>query len=892
MAAITSKAVIGDWGSGGNWVGGVAPAALDTSIIVSGANIHVTDARAVGSKASGIGIGVDVQSGGTLTLDTGGVLSPRGFDTTTNRAVLIEAGGNLVMNGGSILTDAASDGGTVFTVDGNLTDTAASIFDIPPANITWSNSSGNTVLSAISSFPYNFTPGIYALKLSNTGGDYDPGPVANSGGTALGSLGDSSFTVVSGGFDGATSNEVASYAALASNGDFYVDYAKGMVYYKSSSHVLTLTYSYKFATWFSYSLICANNSSQSAISLTHGTQINHAGVNSILQSNENSQGGLMIDNKLPPAIATGNSLVLDGVIFNYCTRPLQYYQSILAGADATHHQVINNVTFNNCRYNGTGGSIYNFSNGLINHGYGSYVDYTNIFFNSIAPIFTGLARGPLQNITMLAYGVATDGTAHCVVDHTLPHNSSGVPDSVFTCGTGAGLIPTLPLTGVGGNFDSCAIAEVGTSGHPTVYSGYMRCVHRVWRVDEWMNVPTLYCDRTYHHGIVGRASDGYINGANVVAGTIIIANSFDSSLPSDGPSGGGVTTGYNRAQWWDNFTWNHCTFDSSNRSFQFNDDEGSVVLVTRSKFINCILSNNQQGIRNDATGANVSSLALTQLDFNDDFGNTTDPTNVLQGTFTFGGANYNSSGSKTCAGCYLVNPNYTLPAAANSLVMVVAGTAGVNKTITVQWGGGTPVSFVDVLHKGQGVLTSASNPDGGPAVLTDLLATFVTSGSGLAGYQVIIVSGTGAGQYGMIKSNTGTALTVIPNQSSGNFAVTPDATSVYIIVPIHQTLTDLAGTGTIFCGINSPELQLGNGTYTDANITITKGYPGTSGANNGVNPNYVGGVNFTPKNTALKGAASDGGDIGALPVQSSTQQVITSGIFNQSTSITSGIYQD
>ncbi len=290
--------------------------------------------------------------------------------------------------------------------------------------------------------------------------------------------------------------------------------------------------------------------------------------------------------------------------------------------------------------------------------------------------------------------------------------------------------------------------------------------------------------------------------------------------------------------------------------------------MTRCSFINNILSSNQQGILLPAgNSTNVASLAPTQLDYNDDYANTTNPTNVLQGTFIFGGVNYNSSGSKTAAGCYLFNPNYTLPATANNLVLTVAGTSGVNKTITVTWGGGTPISYVAALHTGQGILTSATNPGGGPAVLTDTLATFPTAGSGLKAYQVIIASGTGSGQYGMIKANTGTTLTVIPNTLSGNWAVTPDNTSHYLIISPHQTITD-SGSGTISCGIYSPELQLNNGTYTDSTITIAKNYPGTSGANNGVNPNYVSASNLQPRNLALKGTASDGGDIGALSVAS------------------------
>lgn len=860
MATRTSNAS-GDWATAGTWVGGI-PGAGDLAIIASGHNVHVSTAVTVGQKSSGIGIGCNVQAGGTLTLDATGVLTVRGFDTTTNNALTVDASGTITSAaGGTVLFDCPSDWGTTLKCNGNFNPVGA-IFDIPTGNITWSNTSGSVVVSSLSAYPYDFAHGIYSYKLLNTGGDLDAGPVSNSGGTGIGSFGDSSFAKSSGGFDGTTFNAVSSYAGIVSNGDFYLDHAKGVVYYKSSSHVLTITYSWKFATWFSYGIVCTNNASNSAVSITGGTQINHAGVNATLQNSESTQGGLMIDDKFAPGLGDGTrNLVINGLVFNYCTRALQYYQSDITGSDATHHQVITNVTFNNCRYNGTGGSTYSFSSGLINHGWGSYTDYTNLIFNSCCPLFTSLSRGPGTNITVSGCtGSALDGTAHLIVGQLTPHNGSPYSDCSFS---NNGTSTTAPLTGFGGNFDTCAFQEPGLSGHPNVYSNnYLRGVHRVARLASYMTVSNNYWDRTYHHGIVHQSGDGYIS--NYICTNNIGVNNYDSTLGSTDPCGGGWTGGYNRAQWIDNVVIKNNTFDSSNRSIQFSDDENSIALITRCSIINNILSSNDQGIRNDASGStNFSSIALTQLDYNDDYANTANVSNILQGTFVFGGVNYNSSGSKTAAGCYLFNPSYTLPAAALNLVLTVAGAYGVagtgTKSVKVAWGGGAQVEFIAF----QGVLTSSSNPAGGPAVLNDILAAFTTTGTGLKGFQVVIATGTGAGQYGMVKSNTSTQLTVIPNTNSGNWAVTPDATSDYLVIKPHQTITD-SGTGTISCGIYSPELVLTNNTYSDSTISITKGYPGTSGANNGVNPNFVSSSDFRPQNIALKGTGSDGADIGAL----------------------------
>lgn len=64
---------------------------------------------------------------------------------------------------------------------------------------------------------------------------------------------------------------------------------------------------------------------------------------------------------------------------------------------------------------------------------------------------------------------------------------------------------------------------------------------------------------------------------------------------------------------------------------------------------------------------------------------------------------------------------------------------------------------------------------GGATSLTDAGAAFYTTGNGLAGVYVTILSGTGAGQSRLITSNTGTVLTV------SAWATVPDTTSTYAI---------------------------------------------------------------------------------------------------------------
>jgi hypothetical protein len=85
----------------------------------------------------------------------------------------------------------------------------------------------------------------------------------------------------------------------------------------------------------------------------------------------------------------------------------------------------------------------------------------------------------------------------------------------------------------------------------------------------------------------------------------------------------------------------------------------------------------------------------------------------------------------------------------------------------------------------QGTLTSVTGTSA-----TNSGATFPTAGQGLAGSIVVVganASGTGSVVYGVIVSNTGTALTVDQwysgTSTSGAAGTTPNATGQYIVLP-------------------------------------------------------------------------------------------------------------
>jgi hypothetical protein len=94
--------------------------------------------------------------------------------------------------------------------------------------------------------------------------------------------------------------------------------------------------------------------------------------------------------------------------------------------------------------------------------------------------------------------------------------------------------------------------------------------------------------------------------------------------------------------------------------------------------------------------------------------------------------------------------------------------------------------------------------------LTKSTASFPTAGQGLAGCIVVACpnsSGTGSKVYGIIASNTGTALTVDqwydPTSTTGAAGTTPNATASYVILPGQNPAAWLAVTSSSFTPANT-----------------------------------------------------------------------------------------
>jgi hypothetical protein len=131
---------------------------------------------------------------------------------------------------------------------------------------------------------------------------------------------------------------------------------------------------------------------------------------------------------------------------------------------------------------------------------------------------------------------------------------------------------------------------------------------------------------------------------------------------------------------------------------------------------------------------------------------------------------------------------------------------------------------------------------GTTTTLTDSNASWITNQ--YANSDVVIVSGTGAGQKRRIASNTATALTlataVTGNSNTGAFATTPDTTSVYKIQPSSDFMY-------YTCGATSSgfyKIDLNTGSTAAAWTTLTS-YPGApSGGANLMWPDSIGAFNL------------------------------------------------
>jgi hypothetical protein len=143
----------------------------------------------------------------------------------------------------------------------------------------------------------------------------------------------------------------------------------------------------------------------------------------------------------------------------------------------------------------------------------------------------------------------------------------------------------------------------------------------------------------------------------------------------------------------------------------------------------------------------------------------------------------------------------TTPWVHNLTTTAASGYTNANDWLAKEMGNGPSSAFASA--SGNATATTATS-------LTNSGATFPTSGQGLAGCLVFAMpnnSGTGSRAYGVIVSNTGTALTIDqwydPTSTTGAAGTTPNATANYIVAVGQNPAAWLAVTSTSFTPANT-----------------------------------------------------------------------------------------
>ncbi len=834
MAVITSQAT-GIFADGSTWVGGVAPTTGDTVVIANGHTVTVAaDTPVLGSNASAVGHGVTVQSGGILLV--GATLNANGYDTTSNRAVQVDAGGTMQRGtGGNIVVTPVSAWQTIINNDGDFIWDGGTIESGEPWTFV---ERGQTLVSIAPPKIAAYEDAlIWMVPLGGTGATNSTtaGPVSNAAGTAVGTPLDNSFVVTSVVGGSLTpslvfQNAVSSFDALASTGDYYVDCKNGVVYYydTESKNRLSITYTVKTHQWLGFGFHSARNGPSKC--LIDGATFRRMGGPWPNRDSEFTQQAVYYRYRHNPVVTPANAGYLRNCTFEYCTT-IQVYTT--TNTVDNKFDLTGNSHIGAPRLGGVWGK------GCMLFGFASHVDTTGTFFDCVQMPMNNATRG----ITGL---IANSYTGRCCVG------------GVFAAGVVGSYTENCVLDDTGSWQDAGGFQVSGTAaGGPNVYRGNkLRFGNRCGRIGSYMVVEDNEFVQHQHHGFVAPGGNGFYTG-------IKIKNNIIRDVRPTGDMGGGWTLGYNYTHWLDDVEIEGNTFDTGNRSIMFNDREGTKVLGTRLKIWNNNLTNAHQGITQPtADASNQTKKQILRLDYNNEFG-MTNAGNVNQGSPVKSSVEYNLDVTRNIPGVALFNPS-ALNETGKALSLVVSGTPGVDFSMLLSWGGGTAVELVSAQGTATGGTGATSHSV--PGTIIDSSKSWTTDEVRLD--QGKIVSGTGSGQHFMVRTNNATTLTVMPNVEAGTFT-SPATDSVYIVLKSDVQLSD--GTQTVEAGLYIPEVPLAAGTYTDTGITFESNALA-------VDPQYVSATDLTPTNLMLLTAGFDGGYIGALEPQSGddTAPVLTS----------------
>ncbi len=818
-----------DWTSTANWgsCGGGVPGDGDTSQIAYNSSMTVSTTVATGAStgtAPGIEILLSGTAGGTLTVASGGSLTAKGVNITTYPAILVDRYATLKVNaGGTLSINATSDYQTAIVKNGHFACAGTSstnpnaYLTIPAANIFWNTLSTAKVHANTQAQWWDHSKSILIQKLYNVLVP-DSGPISNSTNNGLGSYGNTSLVI-----SGATptwTNEVSTYAGIANNGDYWVDYAKGLVFYKAASYLLHVTYQFYFGTWYSTGIIdTTNNASGDSLTVDNCT-IDHWGSNNTVDT-EFTGGAFVVRYKQPVAVSADSGFSFTGNVCNYCSHILTLYNS--TGMDASHLMQVTGNTFTAARFAGT---AFGGSEGILNPGYTGYVNFSHNTFDSWTLTFGNDWRRAASPGMQFNYNTGN------IMGELLPKTSA---QAAAASTASHNTLVQYGTTGV----NAAQMVWGGSVGQQNVYSD-----NTLTGSNADMQSHTVFTRNNLTQcpweciGVdTGNYWTPYLNDVTIT-NNLVTNSVHDTTVATD--EAGGIYLGTRWNTWSDGVVVANNTFDGGTVGIVLSRMEGqtpaAVTFISKLKLINNIVSNSYSGIYRPSDAATyITKLAPARLDYNVDYGQLNGATNVSPATFIMGGVEYNTSGSKTAGGVYLFTPSYTLPCATSrTLALAASGTIPLATLAeTISWGGGATQNVV--VNKGT---TSASGQT--TTQLTDSGQSWTAHA--YQGYQVIIYDATHSYQYALITDNAATTLTLLANKDGGALAFAPiGGTSVYAIVNSELTLTDSsdgacgAGARTVHAGIYSPELVLTS--QSDAGITLAS-YAQTG------NPNYLSATNW------------------------------------------------
>jgi len=762
----------GNINAGATFAGGTGPTTNngDTVAVANGDTLTFNVDFILGANDSAVGHAVTINgasavSYGKVVVSDAVTVTLKGNDATSNTAMLINRYGLFEpAAGATILVDCASDFQTIISNKGiiNAIGTAEKpvTFSSPAANVSWNN---DVTAEATGAYRYDPDSSVGCMALAQSW-------ISNAAGNGPGSSADSSVSFGSKSHETLLTSEVASLALVNSEGEYYVDYDMGYVYfYYSTATTPTFTKTYKYLTvakgW--------------GISAVENTTYNEAKFDHCVFR------------------YMGKQAAADSRVIN-----LRYKQSAAVAADRLFY--LKNSAITNCSKflglkdcSGTAvdpllitGNTINTVLGDTTYGYG-ITAYRST--NTYVTIDDNVWKSRGAGVYLTSYGAFHVDTGWRITNNTVTVAAAWLLYAENTHTTPGTLIDGNTITGVGYATDTRVINGVGgADGNPvTISNNRIDKATRAINMASYMMIEKNIISRTYHHGIIGTTADD-IRVVNVR----IRNNMFcHNSIEFDGSPW--IELGYNHRMHMDDIQVVNNTFVGNQDGWiGFGDqiDTASYSALTRIVVANNIASRSAAGTSGAlrlATDSNdIVRMHLLQFDYNLDYNQGTRYVNLTrQGTFT---------GLSNCAGVALFDPSF---ATATGKQLDFTYTSATDQTLT--WDGGTAIQLV----LDNGTATGGGNTmEGAIAIkagyLDDTTKTWSTTKDNAACPQchwVKITGGPGVGQMRMITNNTATKLTIVPP-----WETVPTNESTYAIIKTEVTLDD--GADTVHAGVYLPEL--------------------------------------------------------------------------------------